>query len=53
MFHRLTATALAVTALLGLAGVGAAADGPADLATALAMAADQDKVVVIDFFTDW
>lgn len=44
------ATALAGT----LAGVGpAAAQEPADFASALAQAAQANQLVVIDFFTSW
>ncbi len=48
------AGALAALALGLLAGVAVAADGgPATLDEALALARQQDKVLIIDFYTDW
>jgi hypothetical protein len=43
----------AVTAFVfGLAG-GAAADQPSNLADAFALAAEENQVLVVDFFTEW
>ncbi|MCB1182342.1 hypothetical protein KDM41_02840 [bacterium] len=41
-----------LTLALGLAG-GALAEQPATFQAALELAAAQDKLVVIDFYTDW
>ncbi len=38
--------------LLGLSGA-ALADGPASFEEALALAAKEDKILVVDFYTDW
>ncbi len=38
--------------VLGVSGAAVAA-GPANFAEALAQAAKEDKVLVVDFFTDW
>jgi hypothetical protein len=45
------ATAL-LAFVLGISGA-ALADQPATLAEALAQAKEQDKVLVVDFYTDW
>jgi len=38
--------------VLGLTG-SALADGPATFAEAKALASKEDKVLIVDFFTDW
>lgn len=53
MRNPLPAGALAALALGVLAAAAVAADGPATLDEALALARQQDKVLVIDFYTDW
>lgn len=51
--NRTLALATALMAfVLGLAGA-AVADQPATFAEALAQAKEQDKVLVVDFYTDW
>ena len=51
--NRTLALATALLAfVLGLAGA-AVADQPATFAEALAQAKEQDKVLVVDFYTDW
>jgi hypothetical protein len=43
-----------VTALLGLASAGSAlAGGPATLAEAKALAAKENKALLVDFYTEW
>jgi hypothetical protein len=49
---RLAPTGVLLALTLGLAG-GALAGLPATFDEALARAAEQDKLVVIDFYTDW
>ena len=49
---RLAPLGVLLALTLGLTG-GALADGPATFDEALALAAEQDKLVVIDFYTDW
>ena len=51
--NRTLALATALLAfVLGLAGA-AVADQPATFAEALAQAKEQDKVLIVDFYTDW
>lgn len=49
---RLAPMGVLLALTLGLAG-GAFAEHPANFDKALALAAEQDKLVVIDFYTDW
>jgi len=54
MRKNVPAPALAALALGLLAGAAVAADGgPATLDEALTLARQQDKVLIIDFYTDW
>ena len=48
--HSILAAGLAV--MLGLAAP-AVAEQPADFASALALAAETDQPLVLDFFTEW
>ena len=51
--HRRRALATALLAfVLGLSGA-ALAEQPATFTEALAQAAEEDKVLVVDFYTDW
>lgn len=51
--NRTLVLATALTAfVLGLAGA-ALADQPATFAEALAQAKEQDKPLIVDFYTDW
>ncbi|MFT5232170.1 MAG: hypothetical protein ACI9UK_000771 [Candidatus Krumholzibacteriia bacterium] len=49
---RLTLAGIMLTFVLSLAGT-AFADGPASFDEALALAGEENKVVVLDFYTDW
>lgn len=54
MRNPVLAGALTALALGAFAAAAVAADdGPATLDEALALARQQDKVLVIDFYTDW
>ena len=49
-----TLVVLSLLATFVLGGSGAAlAEGPATFADALAQATSEDKVLVVDFYTDW
>lgn len=49
---QLALTGVLLAFVLGLSGA-ALADGPATLDEALALAAKENKVLVVDFYTDW
>ena len=49
---RLTLMGVMLTFILTMAGT-ALADGPASYEEALALAAKENQVVVLDFYTDW
>ena len=49
---RLTLMGVMLTFVLALAGT-ALADGPASYEEVLALAAKENQVVVLDFYTDW
>lgn len=53
MRNPVLAGALMALALGAFAAAAVAADGPATLDEALALARQQEKVLVIDFYTDW
>lgn len=49
---RLTLLSILAAFVFGVTGAAVAAD-PANFADALAQAAKEDKVLVVDFYTDW
>jgi len=49
---QLTLTGILLAFVLGLSGT-ALADGPATFEEALALATKENKVLVVDFYTDW
>ena len=50
--NQLTLTSVLLAFILGLSGT-ALAEGPASFDEALALAHQQNKVLVVDFYTDW
>ena len=51
-FNRLVVLSLLAAFVFGVTGAAVAAE-PANFAEALAKAAKEDKVLVVDFYTDW
>lgn len=49
---QLTLTGVLLAFVLGLAGT-ALADAPATFEEALALSAKENKILVVDFYTDW